>query len=448
VARRMISTNARFDAKHAALGRMPIYVFAIGGQATVYTTHDLVQQGITGTLPAYGAWLKTPQGASQSVDVLNGSASIGEMSLEVIEHAGAIRTLVGANVLEGSSATLSVGYSGMAYADFVTLNTYRIYKVLPSSSYTSWTFTARDLQLTAKRTISDHPENGEPLSESNPWFLQGTPAEICQAIYLWCLGLDPSQLDRTALLALDSEQQGLYKTVRPFQFRLTEAFEAKQFLESEVYKVAAMHPLVDNLGRISLRAFRAPAAGAAAAFAFDDSNMIVLPDIDRMDITNEVIFQFDDEGGSFTNELVFIEETSVSLYGAANQQNIESKGLRTEFGAWWFCEEVARRLFRRFAGAPGGLRGGAPIYSIQAFLMTLPVWVGDYVAITHPLMPDIMTGAAGVVNRLMEVVDRTPDYAGGTMSYKLLDTGVTGQAAAHKFATSARNFLIGTSEVY
>jgi hypothetical protein len=145
---------------------------------------------------------------------------------------------------------------------------------------------------------------------------------------------------------------------------------------------------------------------------------------------------------------VFIDATSISTYGRAGQQSIESAGLRTVLGAQWFCGEVADRLFNRFAGTPAGLKGGAPILSIEAFLLTLPVWVGDFVYVTHSMMPDITTGALGVTNRIYEVINREPDYARGRMNYQLLDTGLTGLQAAHKWAPSDRDFIIGSSEIY
>jgi hypothetical protein len=444
----VITTNPQWDAANARLGKKPIYVFAIGGQAQVYTTHDLVREGITGAVPDYRAWLKTPRGATQSIDVLNGSSSIGELECEVIDKGGAMRALAGTTTLEGRSATLSIGYPGMEFSHFVPLHSYTLYKITPSKTYTSWIFRARDQQLVAKRTIYTHPANGSVLDDSNPWILQGTPAEITQAIYLWGLGRNPGEIDRAALTALDAGTEGLYKTVRPFFFQVTEPFEAKQWLETAVYKCSGMYPVIDNLGRISLRAFRAPAAGPAAAFTFDDSNMVVLPEIDRMPVVNEIIFKIDYIGGEFRNQLVFVEATSVSTYGRASQHVIESKGLRTVLGAQWWCEEVASRIFRRFAGTPAGLRGGAPVYRIEAFLLTLPVWVGDYVAVTHPSMPDILTGALGVTNRLMEVIDREPDFARGRMKYRLLDTGLTGLQGAHQWAPSGRDFIIGSSGIY
>ena len=63
----MITTNTNWYARNAAMAKTPIYAMLIGGQPTVYTTHDL-----------------------------------------------AVRTLVGSTTLEGSTLVLSVGYPGLA----------------------------------------------------------------------------------------------------------------------------------------------------------------------------------------------------------------------------------------------------------------------------------------------------------------------------------------------
>lgn len=440
----MIPTTANFDTKHAALGKKPIYVFAIGGQARVYSTHDLAREGITG-LPEFRAWLKTPRGASQSIDVLNGTSSIGELECEVVDRGGEVRALVGATTLEGSAATLLLGYPGMAYADFAPLHSYTLFRITPSRDYTAWLFRSRDRQMSAKRTIWQNPLNGLPLTESNPWIVQGTPSEIIQAVYLFALGRPVEEIDRAGMTALDAGSEGLFKTSRPFLFVLTEPTEAKQFLEREIYKVCGLYPIIDNSGHILLKPFRAPAVGPQAVYTFNDSNLVVFPEIDRMEIVNEIIFKFDESDGEYGSTLMFVDERSISLYGRARQYAVESKGLRTSLGAQWFCQEIAARLFRRFAGTPA-LRGGAPIARVEAMLMTLPVWAGDCVNVTHPKMPNLLTGALGVTNRLYEVVDREPDFARGRMRYRLLDTGLTGQQAAYRFAPSGRDVLVDVPE--
>ena len=172
----MITTNTHWDAANAKLGKQPIYVFAIGEQDTVYATRDLAGAGVTGTLPGnFSGVAEAWQENSQSIDVVNGKSTIGEMVCEVVDHGGAVRTLVGSTTLEGASATLLVGYPGIAWSEFVVLHTYQIYKVTPTNGYTSWNFASRDKQIAARKSVYLHPENGEMISGDNPWYVGGSP---------------------------------------------------------------------------------------------------------------------------------------------------------------------------------------------------------------------------------------------------------------------------------
>jgi len=425
-----VTTNSAWNTANAALAKIPIYVFLIGGQATVYTSHDLTRMGITGTLPAYEAWLRTPTGATQSIDVQNGTSSIGELECEVIDYGGAIRTLVGTNTLEGQTATLLVGYPGLAYSQFVTLHVYTVYKVIPSPAYTSYLFRSRDVQVDAKATIWNNPTNGFPLAPSNPWILQGTPCEILQAIWLMGLGNPASTIDHAGMAALDAPSEGLYSNARPYLFEMAKPFIAKQFIEDQILKSAGMYPVVLSTGQYSVRPCRAPAAGPSSVFAFTQDNVTVLPELDRAEILNDMLWQFDaDDQSNYRTEQLYFDATSISLFQRSNERQVQSDGLRTELGAWWWTQEISQRMFSRFAGT-SALRGGAPLISVKAFFLTIPVWVGDYVTLSHPLMPNLFTGALGVTNRVFEVIDRSPDYRKGSMGFKLLDTGLTGAAAA------------------
>jgi hypothetical protein len=441
----VITTNTAWNAKNALMAKRPIYALSIAGVSTVFTSRDLAAEGVTGSLPTYKPWLNTPAGASQTIDVVNGTSSIGEMQCEVVDHGGFVRGLVGGNSgLVGAAVTLSVGYPGIAWTEFVALATYVLYKVNPTPGFTSWMFVSRDRQVLAKKTVYYHPENGELLSKDNPWYLAGTPCECFLAIVLFALGLDASTVDLVGLEALDSPAEGLFSGVRPFLFVLTESFEAKQFIESEILKPAGMYAVVTNTGQISLRAGRAPAAGPSPVFGFTADNVVVLPTVDRMPIINEAAWQYDDQDGTAESYVTYLEAASITTFGRGNQFSVQSKGLRTELGAAWFTQWTSSRLFRRFAGTPAGLLGGAPVVDVEAMLLTMPVWVGDYVTLSHPKMPDVMTGALGVVNRVYEVIDRSPDYVRGRMKYKLLDTGLTGAGAAPVYGTA----VIGTAVIF
>ena len=455
----MIVTTSGFNAANAQMGKMPIYAFAITpavaltGPATlaVYTTHDLARNGITGTLPSYEPWLKTPKGASQSIDIINGSSSIGDLTCEVIDMGGAIRQVVGQNTLEGSSVSLLVGYPNTAWTDFAVLHTCIIYKINPTNGYTSFNFVCRDLQLLEKITVYTNPENGYALGDDNPWYLSGTPAEMFQAVTLFALGLSAAQIDLATMKTLDSFAENIFSTWRPFRFEITSSFQAKQFLEQEIFKAAGLYQVVLPSGQLSLKCMRPPAAGATPVFTFTEQNLVAFPEWDRQPVVNQAVWQFDAQpgGGGYANYETFLEATSISLYGQGQQFSMDSAGMRTELGAFGFSEWMTGRLFKRFSGTDGAIKGGAPVLTLRAMLMTLPVWLGDYVALTHTKMPDITTGNLGVTNRIFEVIDRQPDYQNGQMQYKLLDTGLTGLPAAGMFgASSARPFIIGTTAVY
>src|SRR5579864_7756603 len=126
-----IPTNSAWNTANNAPAKMPIYAFQIAGQATVYTTHDLARFGVT-SRPTYQPWLVTPKGASQNVDIVQCTSSIGDLQCEVVDVGGAVRTLNGANTLAGSQMTLLVGYPGLDWSQFVVLQSYVIYKVIPS----------------------------------------------------------------------------------------------------------------------------------------------------------------------------------------------------------------------------------------------------------------------------------------------------------------------------
>jgi hypothetical protein len=446
-----ISTNTAWNTANNAPAKMPIYVFQIAGQATVYSTHDLTRLGITGA-PAFQPWLVTPKGASQTVDIVQCTSSIGDLQCEVVDVNGSIRQLNGENLLTGQPMQLFVGYPGLEWSQFVVLQSYVIYKIIPSDGYTSFLFVCRDPQILEKTTVYLHPENGGLLSGNNPWYLCGSPIDCYLAIILFAAGLPASLVDVATLLDLNGPGEGLYYAARPFQFAITESFQAKQFIETEILKPSLIYQVVTNLGQLSLRAPRPPAGGPVPVFTFTPDNMTILPKIDRMPILNQAVWQFDyglNGGSGYGNFNTYLQASSISQFGLGDQEfTVNSQGLKSALGAFWWTADVSGKLFRRFAGTPTGLKGGAPVYNIEAFLMSLPVWLGDYVAVTHPQIPDILTGNLGITNRIMEVVDREPDYQSGKMSYKLLDTGLTSQPPAAVWGSGTNAFLFGESLLY
>jgi hypothetical protein len=460
----IVTTSTAWTAATAAPVKRPIYVLQLAGLSTVYTTEDLARPfgdptiAVTGTLPSYQPWLKTPQGAAQSVDVLNGTATVGNLTCEVINPDGSIRALIGGTTLAGKTMTLYVGYPATAWpADFVPLHTYVVAEALPSGDWTSGLITGYDPQQLLNISIGVNPDNDGLLSDTNPWVVQGTPSEVVQALVLFGAGLPPSLLNIAALQALDSAAENLYAVQRPFEFRITSSFTLLNFINEQICKATGSYPYVDNLGRIAIKAPRPPAAGVSPVYTFTPDNMLSLPVVKRDPIVNQVVIDYDageQNGGSsgssgYGSTFADDQATSLSLYGFGQTQwTLRSDGIRTRWGARPFVDGVAARIFDRFAGVRAGatsLRGGACRYSVESMLMTAPVWTGDYVYLTHPQIWNMQTGALGVTDQVLEVVNRKPDYAQGKMSFELLDTGLTGLQVATAIGSGC---IIGTAKLY
>ena len=52
----------------------------------------------------------------------------------------------------------------------------------------------------------------------------------------------------------------------------------------------------------------------------------------------------------------------------------------------------------------------------------MPLWLADFVTLTHSLVLDYKTGLRGVSNVLCEIIDRQPNYEKRQVTFKMLDT--------------------------
>ena len=208
-----------------------------------------------------------------------------------------------------------------------------------------------------------------------------------------------------------------------FEFLLHQAVEAKQFFEYEILRTLGGYLLVLADGRLSPRFF-VPPYSLGSLFAFNERNITVLPGVERQPIINQVTFRMDYDGSNFQTELLFLHAPSLQQYGLAGQHTIESKGLRLARGGASLAGLTAARIFRRYSGmdpVSGAPNGGASVLTVQSHFMTLTVEVGDFVYLTHTLLPNFETGRRGIANRIFEVIEKQPNFNEGTMTYRLLD---------------------------
>jgi hypothetical protein len=160
-------------------------------------------------------------------------------------------------------------------------------------------------------------------------------------------------------------------------------------------------------------------------FTFNERNITAVSAAARHPLINQVTYRMDYDGSRFGTELLFVCAPSLQQFGLAGHHLIESKGLKAARGGVSLAGLGATRVFRRYGGldaVSGAPNGGAAMLTVTTHFMTLTVEVGDYVYLSHPLLPDFESGRRGVSNRIFEVLEKQPNYAQGTMTYRLLDT--------------------------
>jgi hypothetical protein len=397
-------------------------------------------------------YLKVPQGVHQSIRQLEGQGSIGALELEAVDVGGYMTSLASGGKLEGRQVALKVGYPGMSSSDFVTVATQEIESVNALPDLTGYILECRDLKRSAKSKIFTRGDDGYPISNEHPRTLLANPMDVALMIFQNELGLgqvpalpesawtlyDPAQWDAAfgenpTLLRpnslVDVEQFLFYRHgifsgyLMDFTFR--QAVEAKQFLEHEIFRALGGYLVVLADGRLSPRFFFPPTSLGRLA-TFSDRNITVLPGVARHPIINQVTFRMDYDGSKFQTELLFVDAPSLQQFGLAGQHIIESKGMKLARGGASLAGLTATRIFRRYAGfdpASGTANGGATLLTVRSHYMTLAVEVGDFVFLSHPLLPNFETGQRGVAHRICEVLDKQPNFAEGAMTYRLLDMG-------------------------
>jgi hypothetical protein len=434
------------------------------------------------TLP----YLITPQGAGQTVDETGGMATVGTMTVTSIDPGGLLKSLVAQQSLLGQSAQFLMGFPGQSLGDFVPLHTLQITSTgwtsqgqitiecddvqrFISGSYL-W-LNGGPAPWVPGDSMPSQPAgpqwlpNAFTASQTNPRYLQGNPIDLLLAALQNELGVgqDPalprSQMavyasDFASTLSVASPVQGtggwqIYvpgddsTLINPnpfldvagmlalrdtqfsgdwFEFKITQKTEALQWIQDQVLKILGLYFIVRANGQMSLKSMKTASGVKSPMMALNAGNITGIPSVQRGDIINVVNVRMDVDDAAdqtaamtYNNDVVFEQQDSINTYRQLYVQQIEAKGLRVGYGGMLRASLLADRLFRRHAF-------GTPEYTVNAWLSTVPLELGDYVWLSHPLVPDLLTGEMGINSVISEVSGRRPDYARGTMQFTLLDT--------------------------
>jgi hypothetical protein len=456
-----------------------------------------------GNTPTLIPYLQIPQGASQSVNELEGASSLGSMTVTCIDPNGTLKGLAAQDVLIGRVVQLKQGFPGMALGDFTTLQTMQITQVGQDPDGRI-TIQCADVQRfiqgmqiwlrggplwwapggpTAQQPVGPSwLENGFPVSDQNPRYVAGNPIDIILAVLQNELGVgqDPALLTSNyvmqSLVPVYESQQNYEPLPPPEGWAI--------YAPGQDSTLINPNPYIDVPGLLALRdgqfsgvwfdfvisrpidgkqfieeqilkplglywIVRAdghlslktmkPPLEQTPVFTFNAKNIMGIPQTQRQSIINLATFQLDVQQGGIT--------TAARSYGyqVSYEQQTSLQTYRQVF------EQQIQSTGLRVAR--GGMMlsrllsdrifrrhaFGPPTYKFTAQLASLPVELGDYVWLSHPNVLDLQTGKLGLSNVVCEVLDRQPNYSQATVDFTLLDTRFISISSPYQIAAASQD---------
>lgn len=471
----MITGNTDWTTAINSSQKQPLYVLDIAGMSVQignFAPSGLITGG-GGILPI----MNVPRGASQKVDELSGHSSISELGISSIDSGNTLKLLAADISAIGQLAVFYLGFPGMDYADFVAMHTGRVAAIGRDVSG-KMTISITDLLMNlvsdvflnggpdawargqAKNRFPVFPpallDNGVPISNDNPRYLSGNPMDILLAVLqnelgigqadppdlvvntgggsgtglagfginpTWTFydGTDPMTLinpnpyvDVDAILAL---RDGQFSGDR-MEFILTGTTDGKSWIENQILQPLGLYWITKANGQLTLKSMKHPTS-TPSTVSLNYNEIVGIPEINRLPVINMVQCSLprsaDGNGSSDAFPMTFVQQSSVSAYKATYVHTVSSDGLRLGLGGYQKLFLLVNRIFSRHAFA-------TPEYTIKTWLKNVVLELGDFILLTHPLMLDLKTGSVGITDALCEITERTPDYANGSVTLKVIDT--------------------------
>lgn len=428
----MLTTNANFDALHALDYKTPIYLIHFDGKTTDYC--NLEPLSPSNTCKRY---LSRISGLSQRVEPEEGRSSIGGVTLELLDYEGAITSLLATDSVyfHRKKTVIKAGYLGMTEADMLTIFTGWITGIKLSRDGLSYIFEITDPQKWMQRKVFRSASDSAPVVVSGNWvnimlaILTSTGAGT-NGSYDWYeepngLGIDDSALNVDHIESVRDEwfpgNSGYVK------FTITERVKAKDFFETEFFKVFNCYPVIDGQGRFDIRAFKPPLAAIETVQSFNEDNIVGLPswdaNLDSMINEIEFFYDYDEADDEFEEQIYYLDAASINARGPGKRSlSIKSKGLHSASQggisnlAASQVEQRKNKVFERWATPP----------IMVQFTTFFSQWLseaGDVVPVSHWLLPNISTGTRGLSETRMEIIERTVDWEKGLVRFTLLNTG-------------------------
>ena len=410
-----VPSNANFNTENAKRAKRPVYLFEIAGYTRKFISHDMSQ-------PNQYPWTVEVEPLRQSASDLRGTSELSDLTVRVIDKDNLVTADFPSLVFEGRVATLKIGFDAIAQGDFITRFTGEVDRVESADRNTVWSFVCKPKLRGTKEVIFTTGDDGKPTSADHPRTVEGNPIEIIREVWLTELGLSAGEIDGIVLDAYENQLFSAFK----LRFALTSAPEAKAFLDKEIFQPLGGYAFARADGKLSVKFFWPTAGSVVSQLTLTDQNLITLPTLEQSDLINVVTHRFDYDGSELRSENVEIFTASETKYGQQGRHVVDSRGMRSNLQGFSLARLVARSVFNRYGDKNARV-------DVELFWDACLLEIGDFVRLTHPLVPDRETGTVGVTAHLFEVLNGTLNFRKGTVRLSLVDASDVELASASFF---------------
>lgn len=303
-------------------------------------------------------------------------------------------------------------------------------------------------------TISDNAL----ITSNNPKHLIGHPLDMLLEILRVEIGLADSDINITQI---ESFRDTVFSGTE-FEFFITGSIDAKDFMENQLLKPLAGYLYINALGQVCV-GFAQPLPGSVVPVgALTPDNITELPTMSAHDLINVVTMRFDKDdfnistaassSGYLAQANTFYAPTiedfpslstavateMVSGSGAVQGQLIiESDGMRSGFQGFVMSKMISNSLFALYGAYNPTLEVTSHWY--PSFTLELT----EFATLTHPLLPNRVTGAMGVTGQLFKIVKRSYNFTDMLVTFTLEDASGIAVFTAHRIAPTHDSDSVG-----
>lgn len=430
-----------------------VYVLHIGGDIDTYYSTEAVKGLSTAQLIE-----SRPSLIASSLQPLAGTSSIGAVSVVLTDISQAITTLRRAYRIRGQEATLSLGYKGLPWDDYIQVISGRITRFERQPDGLSYSlevsdklerldldiFQAADIAAepytaatksfdSGSLVLSDEDADlvydtvtltGHPVDLAlKVLFSGGDAAGAATSYNVWPVWAGCALAEADVDIAWFLLEKAKIATV-PMEIILSDGENAKSFIETELCNALGGYLRISGTGAIRIRYMSTPSPADATADVMSDAVLTAKPiwgDASDVLVTH-IDYEMDHDGSSFDLQLPRRASPQYLADPTIEERvlKISSRGLKSALGGISIADAVMDLFFQRYGNPPPKVR-------LQAFFRRHTVEPGDVIPITSDYYPDVDGKGVGGTRYLevlsvkpsafkvdIEAIDLTAPIEGGT----------------------------------